>query len=104
MNKELKHLEGEQLNCFKISISYIPLVSSPTPGQEAEEDPWADKTAEISFGGPGARTSGEGAVRGEGDGEAVDSSDEESEPAPDKMEVDNDQDRKCLKTRDFIDI
>merc|ERR1719187_330697 len=28
-----------------ISISYIPLVSSPTPGQEAEEDPWADKTA-----------------------------------------------------------
>eukprot|EP00090_Calanus_glacialis_P000849 TRINITY_DN1059_c0_g1_i2.p1 TRINITY_DN1059_c0_g1~~TRINITY_DN1059_c0_g1_i2.p1 ORF type:complete len:1001 (-),score=360.21 TRINITY_DN1059_c0_g1_i2:284-3286(-) len=66
--------------------------SSPTPGQEAEEDPWADKTAEISFGGPGARTSGEGAVRGEGDGEAVDSSDEESEPAPDKMEVDNDQD------------
>jgi len=66
--------------------------SSPTPG-ESEEDPWADKTAEISFGGPGARTGGEGAERGEGDGEAVDSSDEdENEAAPDKMEVDNDQD------------
>merc|ERR1719187_3074229 len=67
--------------------------SSPTPGQEAEEDPWADKTAEISFGGQAAATaSGELAVRGEGDGEAVDSSDEENEAAPDKMEVDNDQD------------
>ena len=93
MNKELKHLEGEHLHCFKISISYIPLVSSPTPGQEAEEDPWADKTAEISFGGQAAPSaSGELAVRGEGDGEAVDSSDEENDAAPDKMEVDNDQD------------
>merc|ERR1712002_734440 len=72
-----------------ISISYIPLVSSPTPGQEAEEDPWADKTAEISFGGQAAATSsGVSAVRGEGDGEAVDSSDEENDAAPDKMEVD----------------
>ena len=93
VNKELKHLEGEHLHCFKISISYIPLVSSPTPGQEAEEDPWADKTAEISFGGQAAATSsGVSAVRGEGDGEAVDSSDEENDAAPDKMEVDNDQD------------
>jgi len=67
--------------------------SSPTPGQEAEEDPWADKTAEISFGGQAAATSsGVSAVRGEGDGEAVDSSDEENDAAPDKMEVDNDQD------------
>merc|ERR1711892_1634013 len=65
--------------------------SSPTPG-DSEDDPWADKTAEISFGGPAAGTGGEGAVRGEGDGEAVDSSDEECEAAPDKMEVDNDQD------------
>merc|ERR1712142_359933 len=67
--------------------------SSPTPGQDVEEDPWADKTAEISFGGQAAgNTAGESAVRGEGDGEAVDSSDEENEAAPDKMEVDNDQD------------
>jgi len=65
--------------------------SSPTPG-DSEDDPWADKTAEISFGGPAAGAGGEGAVRGEGDGEAVDSSDEECEAAPDKMEVDNDQD------------
>ena len=93
MNKELKHLEGDQCKLFKTSISYIPLSSSPTPG-DSEDDPWADKTAEISFGGPAAGTGGEGAVRGEGDGEAVDSSDEECEAAPDKMEVDNDQDRK----------
>ena len=31
-----------------------------------------------------------------GDGEAADSSDEEQEMAPDKMEVDNDQDREWL--------
>ena len=85
---------------FKISVSYIPLVSSPTPGQDAEDDPWADKTAEISFGGQAAsNTAGETAIRGEGDGEAVDSSDEENEAAPDKMEVDNDQDRKCFFLR-----
>merc|ERR1719232_1835365 len=41
--------------------------SSPTPGQDAEDDPWADKTAEISFGGQAAsNTAGETAVRGEG--------------------------------------
>ena len=80
-------------NLFKISISYIPLVSSPTPG-ENEEDPWADKTAEISFGSSGVRNV-EGSSTAEAEVNATDSSDEEdNEPAPDKMEVDNDQDRK----------
>jgi len=65
--------------------------SSPTPG-ENEEDPWADKTAEISFGSSGVRNV-EGSSTAEAEVNATDSSDEEdNEPAPDKMEVDNDQD------------
>ena len=90
------------MHSFKTSISYIPLVSSPTPEQEAEEDPWADKTAEISFGAPAAASAGDVGVRGEGDGEAVDSSDEESEAAPVKMEVDNDQDRMFLSVKIYL--
>ena len=50
--------------------------------QDDQDDPWADKTAEISFSKSEVKQS-----------EAADSSDED-EPAPSKMEVDNDQDRK----------
>lgn len=53
--------------------------------KEDPEDPWADKTAEISFSKTEVKQSS-----------AADSSDEDddddNEPAPDKMEVDNDQD------------
>jgi len=53
--------------------------------QEDQEDPWADKTAEISFSKTEVKQI-----------DAADSSDDDddddNEPAPDKMEVDNDQD------------
>jgi len=51
----------------------------------SDEDPWEDKTAEISFGVGGSGSQAK-------DNEEVDSSDEENEAAPVKMEVDNDQD------------
>ena len=60
--------------------------SSPEPGEgEAGEDPWADKTAEISF-------SNKEPVVGSGAGDSSD--EEENEPAPVKMEVDQEADRK----------
>ena len=65
--------------------------SSPPRDQEAaeaEEDPWADKTTELSF-------SGAAAARHDQDS-AGDSSDEDNEAAPDKMEVDNDADREFI--------
>lgn len=51
--------------------------------QDDQDDPWADKTAEISFSKSEVKQSS-----------AADSSDDDddNEPAPDKMEVDNDQD------------
>ena len=70
-------------------VSYSSLSSSPDPQDEEEDDPWADKTTELSFSG-GAASHHEDRV---GDAGAEDSSDEDNEAAPDKMEVDNDQDR-----------
>ena len=58
---------------------------------EEEDDPWADKTTELSFSGAAANSQQQDRV---GDAGAEDSSDEDNEAAPDKMEVDNDQDRK----------
>jgi len=61
--------------------------SSPPP--EEEDDPWADKTTELSFSGAAAGSTAPAAR------EQIDefnSSDEENEAAPDKMEVDNDHD------------
>ena len=52
---------------------------------------WADKTTELSFSGAAASSQQQDRV---GDAGAGDSSDEDNEAAPDKMEVDNDQDRK----------
>ena len=51
--------------------------------QDDQDDPWADKTAEISFSKSEVKPS-----------EAGQDSSDEDEPAPSKMEVDNDQDRK----------
>ena len=66
-------------------ISYSTLSSSPPDGDgDIEEDPWADKTTELSFSGAAANKHDE----------AGSSSDEDNEAAPVKMEVDNDQDRK----------
>jgi len=66
--------------------------SSPTPG-ENEEDPWADKTAELSFSGNVVRSNEAKPPSKEDNDEIVDSSDEEdNEAAPDKMEVDNETD------------
>ena len=66
-----------------VSGQVSPLLLSD---KEDPEDPWADKTAEISFSKTEVKQSS-----------AADSSDEDddddNEPAPDKMEVDNDQDR-----------
>lgn len=62
--------------------------SSPDPQDEEEDDPWADKTTELSFSGAAASQQQDRV----GDAGAGDSSDEDNEAAPDKMEVDNDQD------------
>ena len=72
-------------------VSYSTLSSSPDPQDEEEDDPWADKTTELSFSGAAAASQQQDRV---GDAGAGDSSDEDNEAAPDKMEVDNDQDRK----------
>ena len=76
--------------CCQTGVSYSTLSSSPDP-QDDEEDPWADKTTELSFSGAAASSHQQDRV---GDAGAGDSSDEDNEAAPDKMEVDNDQDRK----------
>jgi len=72
--------------------------SSPT-GESTSPDPWADKTAELTFGGGGAEGKGEFNVEeaqaklSEIAAAEASSSDEEQDMAPpDRMEVDNDQD------------
>jgi hypothetical protein len=76
----------------------IQAFSSPPPGEAEGEDPWADRTTEITFGAGAARPAEEAAGKEDTIVEANDSSDEENEQAPDKMEVDNDQDRKFQLT------
>ena len=74
-------------------ISYSTLSSSPPDGDgDIEEDPWADKTTELSFSGAAANKHDE----------AGSGSDEDNEAAPVKMEVDNDQDRKFKLLRSTL--
>ena len=82
------------LQC-QTGVSYSTLSSSPDPQDEEEDDPWADKTTELSFSGAAASQQQDRV----GDAGAGDSSDEDNEAAPDKMEVDNDQDRKWTLLR-----
>jgi len=66
-----------------------PFRSSPPPG-EAEEDPWAERTAEISF-GAGVGMSGVNATPQE-DKDTDSEEDEDVATAPARMEVDSEQD------------
>ena len=91
-----------------VKAAYLPLTylifiqafsSSPT-GESTSPDPWADKTAELTFGGGSAEGKGEFNVEeaqaklSEIAAAEASSSDEEQDMAPpDRMEVDNDQDR-----------
>ena len=87
----------------RLKLTYLIFIqafsSSPT-GESTSPDPWADKTAELTFGGGGAEGKGEFNVEeaqaklSEIAAAEASSSDEEQDMAPpDRMEVDNDQDR-----------
>ena len=87
----------------RLKLTYLIFIqafsSSPT-GESTSPDPWADKTAELTFGGGSAEGKGEFNVEeaqaklSEIAAAEASSSDEEQDMAPpDRMEVDNDQDR-----------
>ena len=84
--------------------------TSPT-GESTSPDPWADRTAELTF-GAGAELKPDRELNLEeaqaklsriAAAEASSSSDEEEQDMapPDRMEVDNDQDRKWLRFKNF---
>jgi len=71
-----------------------PFRSSPPPGDN-EEDPWAERTAEISFGaGVGVSGGGMGGITSaaQDDKDTDSEEDEEVSTAPARMEVDSEQD------------
>ena len=81
-------------------LIFIQAFSSSPTGESTSPDPWADKTAELAFGGGSAEGKGEFNVEeaqaklSEIAAAEASSSDEEQDMAPpDRMEVDNDQDR-----------
>lgn len=69
-----------------------PFRSSPPPGDD-EEDPWAERTAEISFGaGVGVSVGGGVASAAQDDKDTDSEEEDEVSSAPARMEVDSEQD------------